>query len=49
MFDLRPVCAHCSNFLGTDAAGTAVKHAPVDAAAHAAFAAPIVAIAPEAR
>jgi uncharacterized protein len=37
------------NFLGTNAASTAVKHRPVDAAAHAAFAAPIIGIAPEAR
>ena len=37
------------NFLGTDAASTKVRHRPVDAAAHASFAAAIKGIAPERR
>ncbi len=37
------------NFLGKDPASARVKHRPVDAAAHARFAAPIRAIAPEDR
>jgi uncharacterized protein len=38
-----------NNFLGADPASTVVKHRPVDAAAHAAFAAEIRLIAPESR
>jgi uncharacterized protein len=38
-----------NNFLGNDAAGTTVKHRPVDAAAHAQFSATLRAIAPEER
>jgi hypothetical protein len=38
-----------NNFLGADPASTAVKHRPVDPAAHARFAAEIRAIAPERR
>jgi hypothetical protein len=34
------------NYLGKDAAGTRVKHRPVDTAAHEAFAAPIAPISP---
>jgi hypothetical protein len=37
------------NYLGKDPASTKVKHRPVDAVAHAAFAAPIKAIPPEKR
>lgn len=37
------------NFLGRYPAGTAPKHRPVDAAAHAAFAAPIRVLPPEQR
>lgn len=37
------------NYLGRDPARTEVKHRPVDPAAHAAFAAPIRAIAPQDR
>jgi uncharacterized protein len=38
-----------NNYLGKDPATTAIKHRPVDAAAHAAFAATIAEIAPEQR
>ncbi len=38
-----------NNYLGTDPAGTNVKHRPVDPAAHAAFAAAIAHIPPEQR
>ena len=52
-FSARPVrpARHWKggNFLGTDAASTTVRHRPVDAAAHAAFAQPIMTIAPEER
>jgi hypothetical protein len=37
------------NYLGKDPASTKVRHRPVDAVAHAAFAAPIKAIPPEKR
>jgi hypothetical protein len=37
------------NYLGKDPASAKVKHRPVDAVAHAAFAAPIKAIPPEKR
>jgi hypothetical protein len=37
------------NYLGKYPAGTAVRHRPVDPAAHAGFAAPITGIAPEDR
>ena len=37
------------NYLGKDPASTKAKHRPVDAAAHAKFAAPIKAIPPEKR
>jgi hypothetical protein len=37
------------NFLGTNPAGTVVKHRPVDPAAHAKFAAQIKILAPEER
>jgi hypothetical protein len=52
-FEKRPVRPATNwkgnNFLGADPASTTVKHRPVDAGAHAAFAAPIGAIAPERR
>jgi hypothetical protein len=38
-----------NNFLGNDPAGTTVKYRPVDLAAHARFAGPIAALAPERR
>jgi hypothetical protein len=37
------------NFLGKDPASTKIKHRPIDAAAHAAFAAPIKRIPPDER
>lgn len=52
-FEKRPVRPATNwkgnSFLGADPAATTVKHRPVDAEAHAAFAAPISAIAPERR
>lgn len=37
------------NYLGKDPAGTRMKHRPVDAAAHAAFAAPLRSMPPQKR
>jgi len=49
----RPIRPHRNwqgdNFLGKDPASTKIKHRPVDAEAHAAFAAPIRGIPPERR
>lgn len=52
-FEKRPVRPATNwknnNFLGNDPAGTKIKHKPVDAAAHAAFSAPISLVSPERR
>ncbi len=52
-FEKRPVRPSTNwknnNFLGRDPATTMVKHRPVDAQAHAAFAAAITKVAPERR
>ncbi len=52
-FEKRPVRPATNwkngNFLGSDPAGTAVKHRPVDAKAHAAFAATVGLVPPERR
>ena len=52
-FEKRPVRPATNwkngNFLGNDPASATFRHRPVDAAAHASFAAPIAAIPPERR